>query len=74
MSTPPKDQKVLVIIDDPQINYLLERVLQSAGFLVETVHSEEAALQYLQASNPAVIILSDAMGEANGVDIVCPCQ
>jgi two-component system phosphate regulon sensor histidine kinase PhoR len=70
MSTPPKDQKVLVIIDDPQINYLLERVLQSAGFLVETVHSEEAALQYLQASNPAVIILSDAMGEANGVDIV----
>jgi two-component system NtrC family sensor kinase len=70
MSTPPRDQKVLVIIDDPQINYLLERVLQSAGFLVETVHSEEAALQYLQASNPAVIILSDAMGEANGVDIV----
>lgn len=69
MSTFSKDQKILVIIQDTQINYLLERVLQSAGYLVKTVPNEETAMEYLQSSSPALIMIGETLGSSSGIEI-----
>lgn len=69
MSIPSKDQKILVIIVDPQINYLLERLLQSLGYIVDTVQNEEAALQYLQSASPVLILISEKLGASSGIEI-----
>ena len=69
MSTPQKDQTILVIIPDQQITYLLERVLQSAGYTVNVIREPSEALENLNKNLPSMVILSDTVGEKSGLDL-----
>ncbi len=68
MSTPGKEQKILVLISNQQITYLLDRVLQSAGYTVQVQADETSALQQLEFNKPDLIILSETLNGASGLE------
>jgi two-component system NtrC family sensor kinase len=68
MNTSPKEPSSIVLIADPQINYLLERVLQSAGYFVEVFQDYDAALARLERFPPSLIILNESISGADGMD------
>lgn len=67
MSITPRDQNIFVIISDPQINYLLERVLQSAGYRVNVFQDPDSALDQLENNQPSLIIISETIGNKDGL-------
>ncbi|MCX7976774.1 MAG: response regulator, partial [Bellilinea sp.] len=69
MNNPNKDQTILVLITDPQITYLLERVLQSAGFTVVIQNNVEAAFHYAEDNRPALIVLSETLEQGKGLEV-----
>ena len=69
MNNTNKDQTILVLITDPQITYLLERVLQSAGYGVVLQNDIEAAFQFTEDNRPSLIILSETLNDGKGLDI-----
>tara|TARA_B100001057_G_C22825306_1_gene941164 strand:- start:883 stop:1548 length:666 start_codon:yes stop_codon:yes gene_type:complete len=52
--------RVLIVDDDVQLCELLGEVLESEGYLVDTVHCGETALDFIQ-SNPVDLVLLDVM-------------
>jgi two-component system, OmpR family, phosphate regulon sensor histidine kinase PhoR len=68
MSTKNKDQNILVILSDTQVTYLLERVLQSAGYKVSIYQDVENALKYLEDYHPSLVILSETIEQKNGLE------
>ncbi|MFZ6019325.1 MAG: response regulator, partial [Chloroflexota bacterium] len=69
MNNPNKDQTILVLITDPQITYLLERVLQSAGFTVVIQSDVETAFHYAEDNHPALILLSETINQGKGLEV-----
>jgi len=67
MSTKPKDQSISVILSDPQVSFLLERVLQSAGYKVDHFQDQDLAMKHLEDTNPALVILSDKLDHKDGL-------
>ena len=59
-------QRVLVIDDDPDQRRLLGRMLEAAGWRVETAADGEAGVRLAAARPPAVIILDVMMPRLNG--------
>ncbi len=59
-------QRVLVIDDDPDQRRLLGRMLEAAGWRVETAADGEAGLRLATERAPAVIILDVMMPRLNG--------
>lgn len=68
MSASAKDQNSIVLIADPQINYLLERVLQSAGYFVEVFQDYESAIQRLERFPPSLIMLNENISGVDGLE------
>ena len=60
--------KVLVIDDDAEIRYSLERVLSSNGYKVVLAPSGEQGLQIANEVSPSVILLDNRMGGITGVE------
>lgn len=54
-------QLVLIINQDSQTNYLLERVIKSMGLLVEISTSFVQAKQYFSPITPAIIIVQESL-------------
>jgi PAS domain S-box-containing protein len=68
MNTYSKDPISIVLIADPQINYLLERVLQSAGYFVEAFQDFETAFSRLERYPPALIVLNESIAGDDGLE------
>lgn len=68
MSALPKEPSSIVLIADPQINFLLERVLQSAGYFVEVFQDYDAAFTRLERFPPSLIILNESISGVDGLD------
>jgi two-component system phosphate regulon sensor histidine kinase PhoR len=68
MNTYPKDPNSIVLIADPQINYLLERVLQSAGYIVEAFQDFDSAFKRLERFPPSLIMQSESISGEDGMD------
>ncbi|MEA4909467.1 MAG: ATP-binding protein [Anaerolineaceae bacterium] len=56
-------------MSDPQVSFLLERVLASGGYSVIKTQDWPSTQKELQSKSPAMIILSDKLGESNGLDV-----
>jgi len=73
----PKPIKVLLVEDNPEDVFLLERVLQKARgarFELETVESLQKALARLEAGNIDVVLLDLSLTDSNGLDTFCAMQ
>ncbi|MGB9899177.1 MAG: hypothetical protein ACPLTO_14810, partial [Thermanaerothrix sp.] len=63
-----KDTHILIATSDAQVNYLLERVLQAAGYSVAVFQEEDKVFNYLNTHPTGLIILSDAFRGNNHLD------
>ncbi|WP_299024076.1 ATP-binding protein [uncultured Thermanaerothrix sp.] len=67
--TQVKDVNILVATSDSQVNYLLERVLQAAGYSVAIFQEEEKVFSYLNTHPTELVILSDTFRGNNHLDL-----
>jgi two-component system, OmpR family, phosphate regulon sensor histidine kinase PhoR len=67
----PENSKdlIFIIISDNQANYLLERVLRSAGYGVTTAKEKAAAEKMLETTQPSLVILSEKLTDGNGLEL-----
>lgn len=68
MPAEPKTSTILVIDDDSEIRYSLDRVLASGGFTVRTAASGEEGLETVKDSPPDVVFLDIRMGGMSGIE------
>jgi two-component system, OmpR family, phosphate regulon sensor histidine kinase PhoR len=61
-------EKVLLVISENQITFLMERMLKSMGYAVETSPSRESALETLKSSKPSLAILAETLPDITGLD------
>ena len=61
--------QICVIISDPQVNYLLERVLRSTGYSVTVLTDKASADQALERITPELIIIGERLSDGSGLDL-----
>ncbi len=61
-------EPILVITSDPQVNFLLERMLKSFNYNVLTAQERETALRLLDVNLPALIIVSEKLQDVDGLE------
>ena len=62
-------EKIIVMITDPQVNYLLERVLKSIGYEVVFCPDFTTAIGEIEAGTPSLIIVSEQLNETSGINV-----
>lgn len=68
MIAPAKNINILVIINNQQVNYLLERVLQSAGYSVNKYSNIKDAHKHLEKGSSHLVIIGEIINGQNGLD------
>jgi signal transduction histidine kinase len=63
----PKSDLVLLAFDDLQILPLFERALTAASYTVAISHDQNALNKALQESSPALLIIAEKFGNADGL-------
>ena len=61
-------QWVLVVISDPDDQRLVCRLLEEAGYAVETAASVEAALRCLEVIKPSMVIVDEDLPRTRPAD------
>jgi CheY-like chemotaxis protein len=61
--------KILIVDDDPDFIFILDRVLGSAGYDVISAGSGTECLEKVQSENPDLVILDIMMPDMNGWDV-----
>ncbi|GAP12367.1 signal transduction histidine kinase [Longilinea arvoryzae] len=60
---------ILVAVTDQQINFLLERVLKSAGYQVTLQQNAAAIKRSIELTSPALVILGEKVEDTSGLDL-----
>jgi DNA-binding response OmpR family regulator len=66
-------KNVLVVDDDPMIRSLVQAMLESVGFVVETAENGKEGVDIVESQDPnhyVLIVLDVVMPEMNGLDVV----
>ena len=66
--TSPADTHVLVIDDDPEVRYSLERVLTSRNYKIMLAGSGEEGIEVARKEQPEVILLDIGLPKLNGYE------
>lgn len=61
---------VLIVEDEPSIAAALVRVVENAGYEVESVQTSTAALQMAEFLRPRLVLLDLSLPDATGVDLI----
>ncbi|MGF1483979.1 MAG: sigma-54-dependent transcriptional regulator [Opitutales bacterium] len=64
----PKSPTVLVIDDDQEIRYSLDRVLGARGYTIKGAASGEEGIEVARSEAPQVILLDNRMGGMSGLE------
>jgi CheY-like chemotaxis protein len=67
---PSSDVDILVVDDDHAILWFLTQALTEAGYTVRTAKNAAGALEEVNASPPALILLDYAMPKVSGRDVL----
>lgn len=62
-------ESIFVIISDNQANYLLERVLRSAGYSVTSTKDKASSEKLLETNQPSLVILGEKLTDGNGLEL-----
>lgn len=62
-------QKILIVDDDPDIQFLLERFLRSEGYSVLVAGDGEKGFELAQSENPDLVILDIVLPETSGLEV-----
>lgn len=66
--TQVREANILIVTSDPQVNHLLERVLQAAGYTVAIFQEEDKVFKYLNTHSTSLVILSESFRGSNHLD------
>lgn len=66
----PKNTRIIIADDDPEIRATLKDILTEKGFLVETAKDGYELLAKLKQKIPHLIILDLIMPEKDGIDVI----
>jgi two-component system phosphate regulon sensor histidine kinase PhoR len=61
-------ETILVVISDPQVTFLLERVLKSTGYNVTVCLDSVSAQKGLNSGSPALLILGEELSDGDGLE------
>ena len=64
------EHHIWIIDDDPSIRWVLEKALKSAGLIVSSFETADAALEHIQHSQPDAIITDIRMPGTDGLDFL----
>lgn len=62
-------QQIFIVSPDPQVRYLLQRILAPAGYSVSGAENKEKAEQMLTNFSPAALIVSEKLPDGEGLDM-----
>ena len=62
--------RLLVAEDEKQLNRLITRTLEEAGYSVDSVFDGEAALDYLEAAEYDLAVLDIMMPKLDGISVL----
>lgn len=68
MTANPQAQ-IYVVVSDNQVNYLLERILNSDGHKVTLIADRAAAEKIMEKNAPDLVIVSDQLPDGDGIDL-----
>ncbi len=60
--------KIIVMITDPQVTYLLERVLKSIGYEVVLCADRSNLLKEMEASSPSLVVVGEQVNQTSGIE------
>ena len=66
----PTPVRILVVDDDPAVRSLLERLLASGGYAVESLSTAEDALARVRAEPPDLVLLDLHLPDRSGQDVL----
>ena len=69
MSKPKRQERVLVVEDDPTLRMSLRAALRSAGYQVEVAADGEAGLDQALSSPPDLVLLDVMLPKMNGFEV-----
>lgn len=69
MQLNPKEL-IYIVNSDPQVNYLLERVLTSSGYEVAVTISAAGAAALLSRASPALLLAAHQLGDGSGIGFI----
>lgn len=58
---------ILTVISDTQVTFLLERMLKSLGYTVQSCPDRQTALKVLPVINPTMVFLSEKLSDGSGL-------
>lgn len=68
---PPLPEKTALVVDDSRsARYAMRKLLENAGYTVDTTESAQDAYVYLQRRHPQVIFLDHQMPGSDGLDVL----
>jgi DNA-binding response OmpR family regulator len=65
----PVTHRILVVEDEPDMNWLIEQILQRAGYTVTAVSNAREALQQTRTNSYAVAVIDSKLPDRDGLDL-----
>ena len=65
----PRERVILVVEDDPELRTLYRTTLRSAGYAVFAVDDGLDALEYVEQTVPAAVVLDLGLPRLHGLDV-----
>lgn len=69
MDIQPKDIRILVVDDEPEVHAVLDKMLSRHGYQVESAYNAEEALNSIDQNKPDVVILDIMMPQVSGMEV-----
>jgi YesN/AraC family two-component response regulator len=63
--------KILIIDDDPSILTMLKRMLEKAGYEVDTASNGSEGLKKIESCPPDLLVTDIVMPEKEGLELIC---
>jgi DNA-binding NtrC family response regulator len=70
MSPPAPPARLLLVDDDPQVCWILARVLEEAGYDVAPAQTAKVAMDAFETRSPDVVLLDLRLPDGNGMDVM----
>lgn len=69
MKINPKDVRILIVDDEPEVHAVLDKMLGSVGYNVSAAYSAEEAFGHIRKTKPDVILLDLMMPVISGIEV-----
>lgn len=69
MKITPKDHRILVVDDEPEIHTVLGKLLSKEGYAIDSAYGAEEAYKSIAETRPDLIILDIMMPKISGMEV-----